>query len=180
MTPLEIFKDFCAARVRQYSKGHEELIHERVTLKDLFKGYNRWKLLEKKGRIPLDTFTTLCEEAFGDSRGQHLYAHIRVFFDEDDVEEFDADHKRTLSNPIVNPTTDAVPSERMANYILNSENKMELIRGLIEDKRALSFEIDELEKKIESLEKYERHTNAFIYNLIKKQGDAYLKATAPQ
>jgi hypothetical protein len=40
---------------------------------------------------------------------------------------------------------DPVPSVVMANYILNSENKIELVRGLIEDKRALSFEVDELE-----------------------------------
>jgi hypothetical protein len=35
----------------------------------------------------------------------------------------------------------------MANYILNSENKIELVRGLIEDKRALSSEVDELEAR---------------------------------
>jgi hypothetical protein len=40
---------------------------------------------------------------------------------------------------------DPVPSVVMANHILNSENKMELVRGLIEDKRALSSEVDELE-----------------------------------
>ena len=47
----------------------------------------------------------------------------------------------------MNPSQDPVPSVVMANYILNSENKIELVRGLIEDKRALSVEVDELEAR---------------------------------
>lgn len=35
----------------------------------------------------------------------------------------------------------------MANHIVNSENKIELIRGLIEDKRALSAEVEEHEAR---------------------------------
>lgn len=78
-----------------------------------------------------------------------------------------------------NPCTDSVSSEVMADHILNSENKVALVRGLIEDKRCLSSEIDELEKKVETLERYERGTNAFILNLIKRLGEAY-KKTLPQ
>ena len=45
---------------------------------------------------------------------------------------------------------DPVPSIVMANHILNSENKIELVRGLIEDKRALSSEVEELEVREKS------------------------------
>ena len=34
-----------------------------------------------------------CEEAFGDSRGKKIYTHIKVFMEEEDVEEFDKQHE---------------------------------------------------------------------------------------
>lgn len=176
MSVPQIFKDFCAARVRLSGWGYEEVRYEKVTLKEIFKAYNRWTIDSKAKKFPLETFKTFCEDSFGDSRGQDIYVHLRVFLDEEDVEEFEADHKKIQSNPIINPCTDALSSDQVAEHILNSENKMALVRGLIEDKWCLSSEIDELEKKIDGLERYERGTNAFILNLIKRLGEAYKKA----
>jgi hypothetical protein len=34
-----------------------------------------------------------CDEAFGDSRGKGLYKYIRVFLDEEDLEDFDKEHE---------------------------------------------------------------------------------------
>ena len=179
MSAPENFKTFCYDRVRLATRGYNEVMNNRVTLKELLQAYNRWIVESKAKKMTLETFTKLCEDTFGDSRGQHVYAHLRVFIDEEDLEEFETNHKAIQTNTLIYPSTETAPSEQIANSILNSENKVAWIRGLIEDKRALSFEVDELEKKVATLEKYERHTNAFIYNLIKRQGDAYQKATPP-
>ena len=111
---------------------------ERVTLKEILKAYNRWSVTAKAKKLKAEEIEKLCEEHFGDSRGKREYQHIRVFLDDDDLEEFDA-------------TQEPVSSEVMANHILNSENKVELVRGLIEDKRALSSEIDRYEEIIQTL-----------------------------
>jgi ethanolamine utilization microcompartment shell protein EutL len=83
-------------------------------------------------------------------------------------------------NPIITPTEDGVtrreildivPSAVMANHILNSENKIELVRGLIEDKRALSFEIDELEKKVTHLEAREKSNTYYIHHLLQRTSE---------
>lgn len=76
---------------------------------------------------------------------------------------------------IINPCTDSIPSDTLANYILNSDDKMVLVTGLIERKRTLLLEVEELENKIESLERANKASTAFIHNLIKKLGDTYKK-----
>lgn len=163
MTPEESFTKFKKERTRLVPL-------EKVTLKEIIKAFNRWSVVSGAKKLKAEELEKLCEEHFGDSRGKREYIHLRVFLDEEDLEEFDNEQatEETTEPSIVNPCTDAVPSDKMANYILNSEKKIELVRGLIEDKRALSSEIDELEKKIEALEQYQRGSINFINHLLKK------------
>jgi hypothetical protein len=138
----EIFKRFVAERTRIVPM-------EKSTLKELHKAFNRWSVLTRelfqdRKKISLETFKKHCEDRFGDSRGKHVYIHVKVFLDEEDVEEYDINQE--------SPYTDAVPSVLIAENILQSQNKKALIVGLIEDKRACSSEIDDLEAHVARLE----------------------------
>lgn len=41
-----------------------------------------------------------CEEAFGDSRGKREYSHIRVFLDDEDLEDFDKQHEDIVEQEV--------------------------------------------------------------------------------
>ena len=171
MSVQDAFNQFCKDRVRGVRGGYTELVNEKVYLKELLKAYNRWCVCSRAKKIDIKLFETLCDEAFGDSRGKQFYCHIRVFLDEDDLEDFEKESAIRNPNPITYPSPDAVPSLVMANHIVNSENKVELVRGLIEDKRALSVEVDELEEKVTALETRENSSTILINHLLKKITD---------
>jgi hypothetical protein len=173
MSVQDAFNQFCKERVRGVREGYTELVNEKVYLKELFKAYNRWCVCSGSGakKIERMLFESLCNEAFGDSRGKQFYCHIRVFLDEDDLEDFEKESAIRNPNPITYPSPDVVPSLVMANHIVNSENKIELVRGLIEDKRALSVEVDELEEKVTALETRENSSTILINHLLKKITD---------
>lgn len=98
--PSEDFKLFRSACVRELCYGYEEVMNEKVTLKEIVKAYYRWVFRNtQKSRVSLTEdqrkdFKELCEKTFGDSRGKDEYAHIRVFLDEDELEEFDKEHNQ--------------------------------------------------------------------------------------
>jgi hypothetical protein len=133
---------------------------EKAYLKEIYKAYNRWIVGAGGKKLELKQIETLAEEHFGNSRGKGEYHHIRVFLDEEDLEEFDT----TTDNAY----TVAVPSEQIANHILNSEKKIELVRGLIEDKRACSSEIDSLESQVSKLEGQLKRKDELIQKLLNK------------
>ena len=89
----DAFAKFRSERVRELRNGFREVMDEKVSLKEILKAYNRWAVsqpgLKKTDAKELEM---RCEEAFGDSRGKREYSHIRVFLDEDDLEEFEKEH----------------------------------------------------------------------------------------
>ena len=96
MSVQDAFNQFCKERVRGVRGGYTKLVNEKTTLKELFKAYNRWQATSGSGakKIDIKLFETLCDEAFGDSRGKQVYCHIRVFLDEDDLEDFEAENQK--------------------------------------------------------------------------------------
>ena len=89
----DAFAKFRSERIRELRNGFTEVTNEKVTLKEILKAYNRWAVsqpgLKKTDAKELEM---RCEEAFGDSRGKREYSHIRVFLDDDDLEEFEKQH----------------------------------------------------------------------------------------
>lgn len=90
----KVFDLFVKSRVRHLRDGYTEVFHDRVTLKEIIKAYNRWFITEGGRRLDAKELESLCEYYFGDSRGKREYCHLRVFLDEDDLEEFDIEHKQ--------------------------------------------------------------------------------------
>lgn len=93
--------------------GYEEVANETVTLKELFKGWNRWRLeMRTVKKISQEEFKEKCDEAFGTSNQEGVYQHLRVFLDPDDYHEFrlecDANKQKR------NPTEDAFAKEKDA------------------------------------------------------------------
>ncbi len=86
------FAKFRFERVRELRDGYTEVTNEKVKLKEIIKAYNKWQLTSNSKKMDPNELEHRCEEAFGDSRGKREYSHIRVFLDEDDLEEFDKQH----------------------------------------------------------------------------------------
>ena len=63
-----------------------------VILKDIAKCYKRWADATGARKMDMNELENRCEEAFGDSRGKRSYSHIRVFLEDEEVEEFDKNH----------------------------------------------------------------------------------------
>jgi P4 family phage/plasmid primase-like protien len=89
----DAFAKFRSERIRELRNGFTEVTNEKISLKDILKAYNRW-VISQPGAKKSDAkeLEMRCEEAFGDSRGKREYSHIRVFLDDDDLEEFDKQH----------------------------------------------------------------------------------------
>jgi hypothetical protein len=85
----EPFLEFYRDRVRARKDGYCEVTGEIVSLKEIYKCYRRWCDVRGYKRMEMKEMEQRCEETFGDSRGKKQYHHIRVFLDDDDVEEFD-------------------------------------------------------------------------------------------
>lgn len=90
------FAKFRSERIRELRYGFPEVTNEKVTLKEIVKAYNRWLISGGGKKMDAKELEHRCEEAFGDSRGKREYSHIRVFLDDDDLEEFDRQHNETL------------------------------------------------------------------------------------
>jgi hypothetical protein len=86
------FAKFRFERVRELRDGYTEVTNEKVKLKDIIKAYNKWQITSNSKKMDANELEHRCEEAFGDSRGKREYSHIRVFLDEDDLEDFDRQH----------------------------------------------------------------------------------------
>ena len=85
---------FLKGRVRTLADGFECLANEKTTLKEIVKAYNRWQVAGGyRKKMDAKEIQELAEKEFGDSRGQKEYSHLRVFYDEEDVEEFDKENK---------------------------------------------------------------------------------------
>ena len=89
----DAFAKFRSERIRELRNGFTEVTNEKISLKEILKAYNRW-VISQPGAKKSDAkeLEMRCEEAFGDSRGKREYSHIRVFLDDDDLEEFDKQH----------------------------------------------------------------------------------------
>ena len=73
-------------------------LNEKVTIKEVVKAYNRWIVSGGGKKMDAKELEHRCEEAFGDSRGKKEYSHIRIFLDEDDLEEFERQHAASLED----------------------------------------------------------------------------------
>ncbi len=91
----DAFAKFRSERVREDVKRYPELTSASVSLKEMLKAYNRWATAAGSKKIEMRELEMRCDEAFGDSRGKGIYKYIRVFLDEDDLEEFDKQHDET-------------------------------------------------------------------------------------
>lgn len=144
------FDLFCSERVCALRDGFVEVVNEKVTLKDLFRAWNRWRLeMKTVKKISQEEFKEKCDERFQKTNQEGVYQHLRVFLDPEDREEFllECEQSRLLTDP--EPT---IPSDQMAEQILANPNRKKLVRGLIEDKRRLYGDCEELETKIDKLE----------------------------
>lgn len=91
------FDKFVHQRVRQLGQGYPEVVGEKVSIRDLYKSYKRWfdiTIPKPIPRLALEEFKELCEKRFGSSQGKYIYENMRVFLEEEDVEEFDVLHNQ--------------------------------------------------------------------------------------
>ena len=91
------FALFCRDRVRQLRDGYDVCVNEKATLKDIIKAYQRWCIVKNGQKMDHKTIEMFCEKVFDDSRGKGVYSHLKVFLDEDDVEDFDKEQE-TMSH----------------------------------------------------------------------------------
>ena len=90
----DAFAKFCSERIRKYHKDkYPELLNDKFTVKEILKAYNKWSITSAGKKMELRELEHRCDEVFGDSRGTGVYRGIRVFLDEDDLEEFDRQHE---------------------------------------------------------------------------------------
>jgi P4 family phage/plasmid primase-like protien len=90
----DAFAKFCSERIRKYDKDkYPELLNDKFTVKEILKAYNKWIITSAGKKMELRELEHRCDEVFGDSRGTGVYRGIRVFLDEDDLEEFDRQHE---------------------------------------------------------------------------------------
>lgn len=89
----DAFAKFRSERIRESLTKYPELTTEKVSVKEILKAYNRWIVASGAKKMDLREMEHRCDEAFGDSRGTGIYKYIRVFLDEEDIEEFDRDHE---------------------------------------------------------------------------------------
>lgn len=92
------FAKFRMDRVRERRDGYNEVTGEKVNIKEISKCYKRWADLTNTKRMEAKELEHRCEEAFGDSHGRKVYEHIRVFLEEEDVDEFDKQHLENREN----------------------------------------------------------------------------------
>lgn len=97
-TDYDSFAKFRIDRIRERRDGYNEVTGEKVTLKEIVKCYKRWADLTSTKRMDAKELEHRCEEAFGNSHGKKVYEHIRVFLEEEDVEEFDKLHAENQEN----------------------------------------------------------------------------------
>lgn len=95
----DTFAKFRMERIRERRDGYEEVTNNTVNLKDIFKCYKRWAESTGAKRTDMNELEKRCEDAFGDSRGKKVYTHIRVFLEEEEVEEFDRLHNENNQAP---------------------------------------------------------------------------------
>jgi P4 family phage/plasmid primase-like protien len=88
----DAFAKFRCDRIREGVAKYPELVSDKISAKEILKAYNRWILTSGAKKMDLRELEHRCDEAFGDSRGTGIYKYIRVFLDEDDLEEFDKQH----------------------------------------------------------------------------------------
>lgn len=89
----DAFAKFRSERIRELRDGYTEVTNEKVSLKEMLKAYNRWAISQPGiKKTDIKEIEMRCEEAFGDSRGRREYSHIRVFLDEEDLDEFEKQH----------------------------------------------------------------------------------------
>lgn len=86
---IKPFQRFIRDRVRQVKDGFPMVKGEKVSIKELSKSYKRWCIVNEIKNLPLTVFESYCEIEFGDSKGKKVYQDVRVFLEEEDVEEFD-------------------------------------------------------------------------------------------
>ena len=87
------FAKFRSERIRERRDGFDEVTNNVVILKEIAKCYKRWADATGARKLDLNELENRCEEAFGDSRGKRTYSHIRVFLEDEEVEEFDKTHE---------------------------------------------------------------------------------------
>lgn len=93
-SPTDVFQHFIKERVVQ-SREFQDIHGEEVSLKEIFKGFNKWAISNGARRMELKDLEQLCDLYFGDSKGTKKYKNIRVFLDEEDFENFMENHKET-------------------------------------------------------------------------------------
>jgi len=89
----DAFSVFVKERVRQSCDGYPEVIGECVSLKEILKAYNRWCVYAKAKKIDYKDLEQLANHHFGESKTAKYY-HLRVFMDDEDLEEFDKEHTK--------------------------------------------------------------------------------------
>ncbi|NBO59962.1 MAG: hypothetical protein EBU82_03195 [Flavobacteriia bacterium] len=94
----DAFAKFRSERIREGVSKYPELVSDKITLKEILKAYNRWIVTSGAKKMDLRELEHRCDEAFGDSRGTGVYKYIRVFLDEEDLEEFDKQHEEENTN----------------------------------------------------------------------------------
>jgi len=87
------FLDFLSQRVRMAKDGYTTLITESVKFTEIKRSYNRWGLVNNTKGVDAKTLESFCDKYLGDAQGKGVYRHIRVFMDEDDLEDFDTENK---------------------------------------------------------------------------------------
>jgi P4 family phage/plasmid primase-like protien len=92
---FDSFAKFRNERFRELKNGFQELVGEHTEFNNIKKAYKTW-MADQMGTAgkalgPKDLFNK-CVDAFGAPADEKTFLHIRVFFQESDVEEFDKEH----------------------------------------------------------------------------------------
>lgn len=91
----DVFAKFRIERVRELRDGYEELLNNNVNLTDIHRLYKSWSKDSGARQLDLKEIEKRCEESFGNSRGKKIYSHIRIFKNEEDMDDFEKEHNET-------------------------------------------------------------------------------------
>lgn len=184
----EHFTLFRQERIRD-ARDFEDIMGERVYLKEIIKAYKRWALENNKDSlkpIHYPEFKKLCDDAFGESRDPlQSYHHMRVFLNEEDVEEFDKEHTETFQEQIANVLTEPPKPDHIAiqNTIehlceLYAKEKQEhaITKGQLQAWKESFTELNKKYTELEDVAKAVGEQNNQLVEILKDQGKRLSKA----
>lgn len=190
MSLAEDFTKFYEERVRSVAQGYPEVSTEKVTFKEIIKAYNRWAANSSRKRysnMNKDVqayFKELCKQKFTVGEDD-VFQHLRVFLDEEDIEEFDKEHELKGTDDLHLPTaTDYtlynissnsnIPPEAAVTIILARDDKERQLENIIKLSRVFYQLSEERLRYGNNLEATIKRKDEYIAKLLNKIALMYI------